>query len=418
MKEELKNIIEKLEKNNQNEIINLMTNVYSDEENKKIASQIERINIEKVMDLYENASNIPFIDQSKIEHIGYTDLSSLDEEKFRSLKTAGEDVIKSGKYAVITMAGGQGTRLGHKGPKGTFKINTVNGEKYLFEVIIDSLKKASSKYGVTIPWYVMTSDDNNGQTVSFLEEHDYFGYDKSKVYFFKQGNLPMVKLDGNMVVDQNKLIKEASDGNGGIYSHLKMDGMIDQMKKDGIEWVFVGGVDNILLRIVDPIMVGLTVKENNLIASKTVAKRNPEEKAGVFCKLDGKPKVIEYTELPKTMAEQVDENGKLVYGDINILSHLLNIKAIEKLADIDLPYHTAFKKSNYLDEKGNLVEVTEPNAYKFESYIFDGFSYFDEMSILRVKREEEFAPIKNASGSDSPETAVALYDEYNKKYNM
>lgn len=418
MKEELKNIIEKLEKNNQNEIINLMTNVYSDEENKKIASQIERINIEKVMDLYDNASNIPFIDQSKIEHIGYTDLSSLDEEKFRSLKTAGEDVIKSGKYAVITMAGGQGTRLGHKGPKGTFKINTVNGEKYLFEVIIDSLKKASSKYGVTIPWYVMTSDDNNGQTVSFLEEHDYFGYDKSKVYFFKQGNLPMVKLDGNMVVDQNKLIKEASDGNGGIYSHLKMDGMIDQMKKDGIEWVFVGGVDNILLRIIDPIMVGLTVKENNLIASKTVAKRNPEEKAGVFCKLDGKPKVIEYTELPKTMAEQVDENGKLVYGDINILSHLLNIKAIEKLADIDLPYHTAFKKSNYLDEKGNLVEVTEPNAYKFESYIFDGFSYFDEMSILRVKREEEFAPIKNASGSDSPETAVALYDEYNKKYNM
>ena len=418
MKEELKNIIEKLEKNNQNEIINLMTNVYSDEENKKIASQIERINIEKVMDLYENASNIPFIDQSKIEHIGYTDLSSLDEEKFRSLKTAGEDVIKSGKYAVITMAGGQGTRLGHKGPKGTFKINTINGEKYLFEVIIDSLKKASGKYGVTIPWYVMTSDDNNGQTVSFLEEHDYFGYDKSKVYFFKQGNLPMVKLDGNMVVDQNKLIKEASDGNGGIYSHLKMDGMIDQMKKDGIEWVFVGGVDNILLRIVDPIMVGLTVKENNLIASKTVAKRNPEEKAGVFCKLDGKPKVIEYTELPKTMAEQVDENGKLVYGDINILSHLLNIKAIEKLADIDLPYHTAFKKSNYLDEKGNLVEVTEPNAYKFESYIFDGFSYFDEMSILRVKREEEFAPIKNASGSDSPETAVALYDEYNKKYNM
>lgn len=418
MKEELKNIIEKLEKNNQNEIINLMTNVYSDEENKKIASQIERINIEKVMDLYENASNIPFIDQSKIEHIGYTDLSSLDDEKFKSLKTAGEDVIKSGKYAVITMAGGQGTRLGHKGPKGTFKINTVNGEKYLFEVIIDSLKKASSKYGVTIPWYVMTSDDNNGQTVSFLEEHDYFGYDKSKVYFFKQGNLPMVKLDGNMVVDQNKLIKEASDGNGGIYSHLKMDGMIDQMKKDGIEWVFVGGVDNILLRIVDPIMVGLTVKENNMIASKTVAKRNPEEKAGVFCKLDGKPKVIEYTELPKTMAEQVDENGKLVYGDINILSHLLNIKAIEKLADIDLPYHTAFKKSNYLDEKGNLVEVTEPNAYKFESYIFDGFSYFDEMSILRVKREEEFAPIKNASGSDSPETAVALYDEYNKKYNM
>ena len=418
MKEELKSIIEKLEKNNQDEIINLMTKVYSDEENEKIASQIEKINLEKVMDLYENASNIPFVDQAKIEHIKYTDLGALDETDFRALKSSGEDIIKSGKYAVITMAGGQGTRLGHKGPKGTFKINTINGEKYLFQVIVESLQKANEKYGVVIPWYVMTSEDNNEQTISFLEEHNFFGYDKNKVKFFKQGQVPMVKLDGNIVIDSNKLMKEASDGNGSIYKSLKKAGFIDQMKNDGIEWIFVGGVDNILLRIVDPAMVGLTIKEKNMIASKTVAKRNPEEKAGVFCKLNGGPKVIEYTELPKTMAEQVDENGRLVFGDINILSHLFNISALEKLADIDLPYHTAFKKSNYLDAKGNFVEVTEPNAYKFESYIFDGFSYFDDMSILRVKREEEFAPIKNASGSDSPETAVALYDEYNKKYNM
>ena len=418
MKEELTNIIEKLEKNNQTEIVKLMTKVYSDEENEKIASQIENIDIEKVMDLYENASNIPLIDQAQIGHIKYTDLGSLEENDFRALKSAGEEIIKSGKYAVITMAGGQGTRLGHKGPKGTFKINTINGEKYLFQVIVESLEKANSKYGVVIPWYVMTSEDNNEQTIAFLEEHNYFGYDKNKVKFFKQGQVPMVKLDGNIVIDSNKLIKEASDGNGSIYKSLKKAGFIDQMKNDGIEWIFVGGVDNILLRIVDPAMVGLTIKEGNMIASKTVAKRNPEEKVGVFCKLEGKPKVIEYTELPKTMAEMVDENGRLVFGDTNILSHLFNISALEKLADIDLPYHTAFKKSNYLNTKGKLVEVSEPNAYKFESYIFDGFSYFDEMSILRVKREEEFAPIKNASGSDSPETAVALYDEYNKKYNM
>ena len=418
MKIEFNETIAKLEAKNQNEIINLMKNVFSDEENEKLASQINGIDLDKVMNLYENATNIPKVDESKIEHIQYTDLSTLDEESFKAYKSSGEEIIKAGKYAVITMAGGQGTRLGHKGPKGTYKIDTVNGEKYLFEVIIDSLKKANNKYGVIIPWYLMTSEDNNDQTVAFLEEHDYFGYDKNKVYFFKQGKVPMVKTDGNIVIDKNKLIKEASDGNGSIYKSLKKAGLLDQMKNDSIEWAFVGGVDNILLRIIDPIMVGLTIKENNLIASKSVVKRNPSEKVGVFCKLNGVPKVIEYTELPQSMAEELDENGQLRFGEVNILSHLFNIKALEKLAESDLPYHTAFKKSGYIDEKGEFIEVSEPNAYKFESYIFDGFSNFDDMSVLRVKREEEFAPIKNAEGSDSPETAVNLYNEYNKKYNM
>ena len=418
MKIEFNETIAKLEAKNQNEIINLMKNVFSDEENEKLASQINGIDLDKVMNLYENATNIPKVDESKIEHIQYTDLSTLDEESFKAYKNAGEEIIKAGKYAVITMAGGQGTRLGHKGPKGTYKIDTVNGEKYLFEVIIDSLKKANNKYGVIIPWYLMTSEDNNDQTVAFLEEHDYFGYDKNKVHFFKQGKVPMVKTDGNIVIDKNKLIKEASDGNGSIYKSLKKAGFLDQMKNDSIEWAFVGGVDNILLRIIDPIMVGLTIKENNLIASKSVVKRNPSEKVGVFCKLNGVPKVIEYTELPQSMAEELDENGQLRFGEVNILSHLFNIKALEKLAESDLPYHTAFKKSGYIDEKGEFIEVSEPNAYKFESYIFDGFSNFDDMSVLRVKREEEFAPIKNAEGSDSPETAVNLYNEYNKKYNM
>ena len=248
MKIEFNETIAKLEAKNQNEIINLMKNVFSDEENEKLASQINGIDLDKVMNLYENATNIPKVDESKIEHIQYTDLSTLDEESFKAYKSAGEEIIKAGKYAVITMAGGQGTRLGHKGPKGTYKIDTVNGEKYLFEVIIDSLKKANNKYGVIIPWYLMTSEDNNDQTVAFLEEHDYFGYDKNKVYFFKQGKVPMVKTDGNIVIDKNKLIKEASDGNGSIYKSLKKAGLLEQMKNDSIEWAFVGGVDNILLR--------------------------------------------------------------------------------------------------------------------------------------------------------------------------
>ena len=416
MRVEFEETIKTLEKNNQKEIANLMINKYTEDENKKISDQIKNIDLEQVQNLYKNATNLPNVDQSAIDHIKYTDLSALSEKEIKEYKQVGEDVIHSNKYAVITMAGGQGTRLGHKGPKGTFKIDTVKGEKYLFQIIIESLQKANKKYNVLIPWYIMTSEENHTQTISFLEEHDYFGYDKDKVKFFKQGKVPMIKTNGNMVIDKNKLVKEASDGNGSIYKSLRASGLLDEMKNSHIEWVFVGGVDNILLRIVDPTLVGLTIKENNLISSKSVVKKNPKEKVGVFCKLNGKPKVIEYTELPQTMAEEIDESGQLRFGEVNILSHLFNIKALERLADVDLPYHTAFKKTDYIDGKGNIIEATEPNAYKFESYIFDGFSFFDNMSILRVKRENEFAPIKNAMGTDSPETAVNLYNDYNIKY--
>ncbi len=410
-------IMVKLENNNQNEIVNLINNIYTNEEVESLLNQLQGIDLDKVMSLYKNATKVPDVEKNKIEHIKYTDLFALNKEQFYKYKGIGEDIIKNNKYAVITMAGGQGTRLGHKGPKGTFKINTINGEKYLFQVIIESLQKANNKYGIVIPWYIMTSDDNNKQSVTFLKEHNYFGYDSNKIRIFTQGKVPMIRTDGNIVIDKNKLIKEASDGNGSIYKSLKNSNMLNQMKADGIEWVFAGGVDNVLLRIVDPILVGLTIEENNLIASKSVVKNHPKERAGVFCKLNGVPKVIEYTELPEDMAEKLDENGQLKFGEMNILSHLFNIKALERLAEVELPYHTALKKSDYIDKSGNIIEVSEPNAYKFESFIFDGFSFFNDMTILRVKREDEFAPIKNATGSDSPDTATNLYNKYNERYN-
>lgn len=416
MMKNYKETLEKLNRYNQNEVINVMSNQYTQEEKKNLVEQLENIDLEQITSLYKNATNIPAINENKIEHIKYTDLSALSEEMFKEYKKIGVDIIKNNKYAVITMAGGQGTRLGHKGPKGTFCINTVNGEKYLFQIIVESLEKANKKYDVIIPWYIMTSEENNDQTVEFLEENNYFGYPKEKVKFFKQGKVPMIKTDGNLIIDKNKLIKEASDGNGSIYKSLKNAKLLDEMKANGIEWVFVGGVDNILLKIVDPILTGLTISEKNLISSKSVVKKNAKERVGVFCKLNGVPKVIEYTELPEKMAEEIDKNGELMYGEVNILSHLFNIKALEKLADQKLPYHTAFKKSNYLNEDGEFIEVSDPNAYKFESYIFDGFSFFDDMSILRVNRENEFAPIKNKEGSDSPETAIQLYNNYIEKY--
>lgn len=401
--------VEILKKFNQEHIIDWMNKLNNEEKN-KLVEQVLNLNISQVVDLYNNLSKKFEIGDKKIEKISVTDIDKLSKDDFENYKNKGIEIIKNGKYAVVTMAGGQGTRLGHKGPKGTFKVNLKDGDKYLFQIIVESLQKANERYGVIIPWYLMTSEENNDQTLEFLEKHNYFGYPKEKVKLFKQGKAPLISTEGKLLIGKDKLIKEASDGNGSIYKSLKVDGMLDDMKNNNIEWIFVGGVDNILLKIVDPLLVGITVNQNNKIASKSVVKTNPRERAGVFCKIDGKPGIIEYSELPEEMVEEVDENGELVFGDVNILSHLYNIDALEKMADKVMPYHIAVKKSEYLDENGNLVVPEDKNVYKFESFIFDAFSNFDDISILRVKREEEFAPIKNAEGNDSPETAIKLYN--------
>lgn len=401
--------IERLKKLNQEHIIAWMDKL-TESEKLHLAEQIENLNIEQVVDLYNNLNKTFEIADKKIEKISAIDIEKLSNNDFEKYKSIGEDIIKNNQYAVITMAGGQGTRLGHSGPKGTFMVHLNTGDKYLFQIIVEALQKANNKYGVIIPWYIMTSEENNNQTLEFLEKNNYFGYPKVNVKLFKQGKAPLISTEGKLLIDENKLIKEASDGNGSIYTSLKKDGILDEMKSKNIKWVFVGGVDNILLRIVDPLLLGITISQNNKIASKSVKKASPKERAGVFCKIDGKPGIIEYSELPEEMAEEVNEHGELVYGDVNILSHLFSIEALDELSNIQLPYHIAEKKANYLDENGNLIKPTDKNVYKFEAFIFDAFSHYDEMSILRVLREEEFAPIKNAEGSDSPATAVELYN--------
>ena len=411
MKEEVTKILKKYSQEHLLEYMKYLNK----EEQEKLEKQILNIDFEQLKELYERTKQNQDLESKIIEHIKYTDKERLSKERKEELEKIGSKIITSEKYAVITMAGGQGTRLGHTGPKGTYILNTINGPKYIFEIIIDTLKRAQKEYGVTIPWYIMTSRENNDETIAFFEEKNYFGYDKSKVKFFKQGELPLLDTSGKVILDKDKKIKEAADGNGGIYEAIAKNGVLDDLKNRKIEWIFVSGIDNILSNFVDPILIGLTIEEKQKIASKSVAKTNPKEKVGVFCKMNGKPKVIEYIELPEEMAEERDENGELVYGEVNIGTYLYNISVFENLADVKLPYHVALKKSGYLNKKDEFVEPEEPNAYKFEAFIFDAFSRYDDMTILRVKREDEFAPVKNKTGNDSPETAVKLYNEkFNK----
>ena len=408
MDKKIQDVVDVLKEYNQEHIINLL-NKLEEPKKQELLEQINKIDFHQIMELYDNTKKEIEIKENIIESIPYYDKEKLTKEQKNEFDTIGEEIIKSGKYAVVTMAGGQGTRLGHTGPKGTFKLDVYGKGKYLFEILIDNLKEANKKYDTVIPWYIMTSKENNKETTDFLEKNNYFGYDRDHVTIFMQSELPLVDTEGKLLISKELKIKEASDGNGGTYSSLRASGCLADMKEKGIKWVFIGGVDNVLLKMADVTLLGMTAKQGVQIASKSVVKANPHEKVGVFCKINGHPKIIEYAELPEKMAEEVDNNGELKYGESNIMCHLYTI---EKISKETLMYHSAFKKNSYIDETGKEIIPEEPNSYKFESFIFDAFEFFDEMALLRVKREDEFAPVKNREGSDSPKTAKELYEKY------
>ncbi|MBQ9267799.1 MAG: UTP--glucose-1-phosphate uridylyltransferase [Clostridia bacterium] len=380
----------------------------------KLTNQIMSIDFQKVKELYEQTKVRPTTGEDKIEPMKYKSAASLSAVEKEKLVELGERVIKENQYAVVMVAGGQGTRLGHNGPKGTFDIGLAS-HKSLFELFCDQLKKARDTYGVVIPWYIMTSRENNDDTVRFFEEHDYFGYREGVKFFFKQGEFPMVDTEGKLVIGEDYLVKEAADGHGGIFEAMVNNGVLRDMQERGIQWIFTCAVDNPLAHLADPLLVGYAISEQVRVASVSIVKNSPEERVGVFCRRNGRPSVIEYTEISEDMAKAVDENGEFLYGEAHIMMNLFNINVINEIAKEKLPYHSAFKKCNYLSESGEMVVAEKPNAYKFETFIFDAFVRLEDMGILRYQREECFAPVKNAEGSDSPETARKLYEAY---YNL
>ena len=377
----------------------------------EFANEVLKINFEQLNKLYDKAIKNEKVENSKIEPIPYIEKDKLSEEEKEHYKKIGENIIKNNEYAVVTMAGGQGSRLGHDGPKGTFDFGLEN-HKSIFEVLCDRLKEAYKKYNVYIPWYIMTSRQNNEDTINFFEKNNYFGYSKENIYFFKQGELPVLNDQGELMLNKEGNINTAADGHGGIFVSMEKEKITENMKQRGIKWVFIGPVDNVLIKMVDPIFIGICQDKNMLAGGKSIIKAYPEERVGVFCKKNGKPDVIEYTEISKEMAEMKNDRGELVYAESHINCNVFNIDIIEKISKNKLPYHSAHKKIEYLNKEGQVVKPEEPNAYKFEAFIFDAFKMLDEMTIFRVKREEEFAPIKNAEGKDSPETALELYKNF------
>lgn len=411
MEDIIKQAKKTLEKYNQNSVLKLFNNL-DVKQQEILAESVLDVDFDYITNVYKESMKKLESDDTGIEPKKALVKANMTEEEKEVLFALGQKVIQSNQYAIVTMAGGQGTRLNHKGPKGTFKLQTINGEKYIFEILSETLQRANQKYGVEIPWYIMTSEENNSETVSFFEKHNYFGCNPDTVKFFKQAKLPLLSENGEVLVGEDYKIKEAADGNGGMFGSLRREGILDELEKNGIKWVFSCGVDNILVNMVDPYLIGLALNNNCEIATKTIIKDYPQEKLGVVCKKNNRVKVIEYTELPEEMANEINEDGELSYGEAHIMFNLFSLKALKESATYKMPYHVAHKKNSFLDENGKVVEATEPNSYKFEAFIFDSFELFDDIAILRGKREDEFSPIKNATGVDSPFTAVKMYNEY------
>ncbi|WP_026507106.1 UTP--glucose-1-phosphate uridylyltransferase [Butyrivibrio sp. MC2013] len=329
-------------------------------------------------------------------------------EREAEFTAKGIEVIKAGKTAAVLLAGGMGTRLGSDNPKGMYDIGLTK-HVYIFQRIIenllDSVKAADGTY---IRLFIMTSEKNNDATVAFLKEHDFFGYPEDKVTFFKQEMAPASDYEGKVYMEEKGRISTSPNGNAGWFSSMIKAGLLPLIHEEGIEWLDIFSVDNVLQRICDPAFVGATVSSGVSVGAKVVRKAAPDEKVGVMCLEDGKPSIVEYYELSGEMMDAKDEAGDPAYNYGVILNYLFNEKELEEIAQKELPLHVVEKKIPYIDENAQLIKPEKPNGCKFEQLVLDMIHMLDSCLPYEVVREKEFAPIKNATGVDSVETAREL----------
>jgi UDP-N-acetylglucosamine/UDP-N-acetylgalactosamine diphosphorylase len=340
-------------------------------------------------------------------------------------RRAGERLLRAGRLAAFTVAGGQGTRLGWRGPKGTFPATPVTG-KPLFRLFAEQIRAAERKHAATIPWYIMTSPSNDEETRAFFLDNNCFGLVRTNIFLFPQGQMPALEAGtGRILLAEKHRIAMSPDGHGGALRALAASGALLDMKARGVEQISYFQVDNPLARVADPHFLGLHVAapdSSGEMSSKMVEKTDPAERVGVFVTVpapDGagsgrRTAVIEYTDLPDDLARARDADGRLRFRAGSIALHAISVAFVERLTAqrFALPYHRALKKVPYVDlEAGVRIEPAEPNAVKLETFIFDALAHARESIVYETSRAEEFAPIKNATGADSPATSVRLQSE-------
>ena len=346
------------------------------------------------------------VKKGEISPLAAMQLKEIEERK-EEFKTAGLDAIKAGKVGAVLLAGGMGTRLGSDDPKGMYNVG-ITKEVFIFERLICNLLDVVKESSTWIHLFIMTSDKNHEATVKFFKEKDYFGYNEEYITFFMQEMAPAADYSGKVYMEDKGKIASSPNGNGGWFTSMARWGVLDIIKKAGIEWLNIFAVDNVLQRIADPVFVGATIINNAAVGSKVVKKAAPDEKVGVMCLEDGKPSIVEYYELTTDMMEAKDANGDPAYNFGVILNYLFRVKDLMDIMNKNMPLHIVEKKIPYMDENGNFIKPEEPNGYKFETLVLDMIHLLDSCLPFEVIRDREFAPIKNKTGVDSVESAREL----------
>ena len=393
-------------------------------------AKLEKYGQEHVLKYYDELSEAQ--KEALLEQIAATDMSILDscrhreelakkgvisplaamqlseiKEKEEEFTKVGLDAIRAGKVGAVLLAGGMGTRLGSDNPKGMYNVGLTR-ELYIFECLINNLLEVVRQADTWIHLFVMTSDKNNDATISFLKEHKFFGYQEEYVHFFEQEMAAATDYSGKIYLEEKGKLSTSPNGNGGWFISMKNAGLVDFVEKQGIEWMNVFAVDNVLQRIADPCFVGATIEKNCTVGAKVVRKNAPDEKVGVMCLEDGRPSIVEYYELTEDLMNARDENGDPAYNFGVILNYLFYVPELIRISDRQLPLHIVEKKIPYLNEAGELVKPEAPNGYKFENLVLDMIHQMSSCLPFEVVREKEFAPIKNKTGVDSVESARAL----------
>lgn len=328
------------------------------------------------------------------------------EQEWEAARQSGEALLRDGAIAVLVVAGGQGTRLGYPGPKGKFVVGPVSS-RTLFQYHVEKIRALERKYGHVIPFYVMTSPGNHEETIGYFRANRYFGKEPESIVFFPQRMLPVFDQSGRLLLETPGRLSLSPDGHGGMLHALHKFGIIDHLRQRSIRHLYYFQVDNVLAQLADPVFIGFHAQRQAEMSAKTVYKRDPWEKLGNIGWLNGRCKVIEYTELPEEKKRATGRDGKLVFGQGSIAIHLFDVGFLDRLARerIELPYHVARKKMASVADQAPELTKDHLNATKFEQFIFDAFSYADRIVVLETERRLEFSPIKNREGDDSPDTA-------------
>ncbi len=327
-----------------------------------------------------------------------------DAGKWARAREVGEEALREGRVAAFTVAGGQGTRLGYDGPKGTFPVTPVRALS-LFEVFAGKIEAAGKLYDHPIHWFVMTSHQNHEATESFFEEHGFFGLARDHVHFFRQGRMPAVDFNGKILLEAKDRIALSPDGHGGSLRALERSGSLDLMRREGIDTISYFQVDNPLVRSIDAEFVGWHILSDSEMSSKTIPKAYAGEKVGHFCTRDGRLEVVEYSDLPIEMQRETTQNGELRFRAGSIAIHILDRDFVARMAkESSLPFHRADKKIPTIDASGQSIKPSVPNGVKFETFVFDALPLAGNPIVVETPREDDFSPVKNAEGVDSPQS--------------